>query len=133
MKYLLDTNIISEVMRKRPDEGVADWFRTLQRVSTSVICLEELIFGLRRRQAYAKEAWLHRMLADVGVVFPVTDTAAQWSGERRAMLEAQGTPVHQADALIAACAWEHSMVLATRNTRDFAGYGIALFNPFEHG
>ncbi|MDA3949659.1 MAG: PIN domain-containing protein [Spirochaeta sp.] len=133
MKYLLDTNIISEVMRKRPDEGVNDWFRTLERVSTSVICLEELIFGLRRRQAYAKEAWLRRMLTDVGVVLPVTDSAAQWSGERRAMLEAQGTPVHQADALIAACAWEHSMVLATRNTRDFSGYGIALFNPFEHG
>ncbi|MEX2442817.1 MAG: PIN domain-containing protein [Alkalispirochaeta sp.] len=132
MTYLVDTNIISEVMRKKPDSQVTGWFQTLDRVATSVICLEELIYGLRRRQAYGKEAWLRRMLADVGQVFPVTDSAAQWSGERRAILESQGRTVHQADALIAASAWEHGLVLATRNIRDFEGYGIPLFNPFEY-
>jgi toxin FitB len=132
VKYLVDTNVISEVMRKNPDPGVTAWFQTLDRVATSVICLDELVYGLRRRQAYGKEAWLRRMLADVGQILPVTHSAAQWSGERRALLESQGTTVHQADALIAACAWEHRLVLATRNIRDFEGYGIPLFNPFEY-
>jgi len=132
MTYLVDTNIISEVMRKEPDPAVDRWFRTLDRVATSVICVDELVYGLRRRHAYKKEAWLRRMLADVGEVFPVTESAANWSGERRALLEGQGTTVHPADSLIAACAWEHGLVLATRNTRDFEGYGIALFNPFEY-
>ncbi len=132
MRYLIDTNIISEVMRKEPDPVVTDWFQQRDQVLISVITLDELIFGLRRRQASAKEAWLRQMLADVGTVLPVTEAAARRSGERRAMQEKQGKTVHQADALIAACAWEHGMILATRNTRDFEGYGIPLFNPFEY-
>lgn len=131
MTYLLDTNIISEVMRQTPDPNVTIWFKTLDRVATSAICLEELVFGLRRRKAYKKEAWLRRMLADAGVVFPVTEAEAQWSGERRAQLGAQGRTVHQADSFIAACAWHHGLVLATRNTRDFEGFGIPLFDPFS--
>ncbi|MEI8095842.1 MAG: PIN domain-containing protein [Spirochaetales bacterium] len=95
-----------------------------------MISLEELVFGLRRRALLKKEAWLRQMLADKGDILPVTDSSAHWSGERRAQLEAQGRTVHQADALIAACAWEHGLVLATRNTIDFEAFGIALINPF---
>lgn len=131
MTYLLDTNVISEVMRKDPNPQAFSWFSKLNAIPTSVICLEELVFGLRRRSLYAKEAWLRRLLADKGLIYPVSDGAAHWSGERRAAAELRGTKLHQADALIAACAWEHGLVLATRNTRDFENLGIALFNPFE--
>lgn len=130
MTYLLDTNVISEVMRRDPNPHVFSWFSTLSSIRTSVICLEELVYGLRRRSLYAKEAWLRRLLADRGRVYPVSDNASHWSGERRATAELQGIKVHQADALIAACAWEHGLVLATRNTKDFESLGIALFNPF---
>ena len=132
MTYLVDTNIISEVMRKKPNPLVDTWFRAQPHIVTSAVCLEELIFGLRRRSAFAREAWLRNVLADVGIVHPVTDSAAQWAGSQRARLQAEGRVISQADALIAGCAWEHALVLATRNTRDFEGFGIPLFNPFDH-
>lgn len=133
MTFLLDTNVISEVMKREPAPPVFAWFQTLEKVVTSVICLEELVFGLRRRSEFKKEAWLRRMLADVGTVLPVSGSAAQWSGEKRALLQARGLTIHQADALIAACAWEHGLILATRNTGDFSGFGIPVLNPFEYG
>ncbi len=130
MTYLVDTNVVSEVMKKEPDSRVIQWFSQLEQVTLSVVSLEELVFGLRRKSLYKKEAWLRQMLADKGNILPVSDSAAHWSGDKRAQLEATGRTVHQADALIAACAWEHGLVLATRNTTDFEGFGIALINPF---
>jgi hypothetical protein len=129
--YLLDTNVVSEVMRRSPDRGVTEWFSALDGFAVSAVTLEELVFGLRRRTMLAKEAWLRRMLADKADVVPVTVAAAHWSGEKRAMLESSGRTVTQADAFIAACAWELGLILATRNVEDFRGFGVPLFDPFE--
>lgn len=131
MTYLLDTNVLSEVMKRSPDPVVARWFSSIGEFTISVVTLEELVYGLRRRSLLAKEAWLRRMLADKADIVPVTAAAAQWSGERRAMLESAGRTVTQADALIAACAWELGLILATRNVENFRGFGVPLFNPFE--
>lgn len=131
MTYLLDTNILSEIMRKAPDPKVLAWFLTLETVTISAITEEELVFELRHRGLYPKEAWLRQLLAAQGQTLPVTSTAAHWSGEKRAQLQLDGRTVPMADALIAACAWEHNLILATRNTKDFQGLGLALFNPFE--
>jgi len=131
MNYLLDTNIISEIMKKAPDARVFDWVGRLDRIFLSVISYEELIYGLRRRNLLQKEAWLRQMLADQGQLLAVSENAAQWCGEKRATLEAAGRTVTQADALIAACARDHGMILATRNTRDFQGFGIPVINPFD--
>jgi predicted nucleic acid-binding protein len=133
MRYLLDTNVLSEIMRKLPDGRVLRWFGSLDRVLISVVSLEELVFGLRRRSLLKKEAWLRQMLADKGSLLPVTVLATLWCGEKRAELEASGRIVTQADALIAACAWEEGLILATRNVKDFEGFGIPLLNPFEAG
>ena len=133
MRYLLDTNVLSEIMRKLPDGRVLRWFGSLDRVLISVVSLEELVFGLRRRSLLKKEAWLRQMLADKGSLLPVTVLAMLWCVEKRAELEASGRIVTQADALIAACAWEEGLILATRNVKDFAGFGIPLLNPFEAG
>ena len=130
MTYLLDTNVVSEVMRRSPNPGVVDWFSSLDTFSVSAVTLEELVCGLRRRDMLAKEAWLRRMLADKADIVPVTVAAAHWSGEKRAMLAAAGRTVPQADALIAACAWEHGLILATRNVEDFRGFGVPLLDPF---
>ncbi len=131
MTYLLDTNVVSEVMRRSPNPGVAEWFSSLDAFSVSVVTLEELIDGLRRRNMLAKEAWLRRMLVDKADIMPVTVAAAHWSGEKRAMLESAGRTVTQADALIAACAWELGLVLATRNVEDFRDFGVPLLDPFS--
>jgi hypothetical protein len=118
-------------MRRLPNPGVAEWFSTLDTFSVSTVTLEELVYGLRRRNMLAKEAWLRRMLADKADVVTVTVAAAHWSGEKRAMLESGGRSVTQADALIAACAWELGLILATRNVEDFRGFGVPLYDPFE--
>ena len=131
MTYLLDTNVVSEVMRRLPNPGVAGWFSTLDTFSVSAVTLEDLVYGLRRRNMLAKEAWLRRMLADKADVVLVTVAAAHWSGEKRATLESGGRTVTQADALIAACAWELGLILATRNVEDFRGFGVPLYDPFE--
>jgi len=131
MTYLVDTNVVSEVMRNDPDPRVVRWFSALEIVTLSAVSLEELVFGLRRRSLLRKEAWLRQMLADKGNILPVSDTSARWAGERRALAESEGRIVTQADALIAACAWEHGLILATRNSKDFTGFGIALVNPFD--
>ena len=110
---------------------MAGWFISLNRVSVCAITLEELVFGLRRRALIQKEAWLRQMLADKGDILPVSIAAAHWSGEKRSMLESAGRTVTQADSLIAACAWEQGLILATRNVKDFQGFGIPLLNPFE--
>jgi predicted nucleic acid-binding protein len=85
MKYLLDTNIISEVMKKASDPRVVHWFTTLDRIVLCAISLEVLFFGLRRRSLFQKEAWLRQMLADKGDILSVSDTSTMWSGERRAV------------------------------------------------
>ncbi len=128
--YLCDTNVVWEIMRREPHPAVLAWFRGLDVVGLSAIALEELVFGLRRKGLYEKEAWLRRFCAQACVVYPVEAEDAFWAGEKRGEFSARGRTVHQADALIAAAAWRNGLVLATRNTRNFEGFGIALIDPF---
>ena len=128
---LVDTNVLSEIMRIRPDPQVQKWFRTLDSLHLSVITVEEILSGLRRKAMYEKEAWFHRFCAEFARILPVDHEMAVWTGEARSRLAAQGISAHQADAFIAATAWRHGLVLATRNIRDFDGYGIAVINPFQ--
>lgn len=133
MTFICDTNVISEIMKKYPDTSVLRWFSSLNEIGISVITLEELIFGLRRKGLFQKEAWLRRFTASAARVFPVEMEDVFWAGEKRGLFSAQGRQIHQADALIAASAWRNGLVLATRNHRDFEDFGIALFNPWEAG
>jgi len=118
-------------MRQRPDELVRAWFSGLDGVDLSVITIEEIVSGLRRKAMYEKEAWFHRFCSDFASIHPVDYEMVIWSGEVRGRLASAGRTVHQADALIAATAWRHGLVLATRNVRDFEGFGVAVINPFE--
>ncbi|MBU0935386.1 MAG: type II toxin-antitoxin system VapC family toxin [Spirochaetes bacterium] len=128
---LVDTNVLSEIMRIRPDPQVQKWFGTLDSLYLSVITVEEIVSGLRRKAMYEKEAWFHRFCAEFARVLPVDYEMAVWTGEARGRLASRGIQVQQADAFIAATAWRHGLVLATRNIRDFEGYGVALLNPFQ--
>ena len=131
IKFLCDTNVISEVMKKIPDEGVLSWFSSLPIVGMSVITLEELVYGLRRKKLFEKEAWLRRFSASATRIYDVTTEEVFWAAEKRGILSLEGRQVYQADALIAAAAWRSGLVLATRNIRDFEQFGIALFNPWK--
>ncbi len=127
--HLVDTNVISELMRPRPAPGVLAWFGGLADAAVSVITVEEIGFGLVLRPNVRMEKAFDGFLRAC-VVWPVTEGIARRSATIRALLRAMGHVRHQADMLIAATAAEHGVVLATRNVRDFEGCGVRVVNPF---
>jgi toxin FitB len=131
MNFLIDTTIISEIMRKEPDRTVRDWFAGLENLYISVITVDEVFYGLTRKNLVNKISWFQRFLQEKVEVLPVEKAVARYSGEKRGEQEQAGRPGTMADYLIAATAREYGLVLATRNVKDFENLGIALFNPFE--
>lgn len=134
MSYLLDTNVVSEVRRSRPDAAVVAWLRGLPPDTTylSVLTLGQLRDGierLRRRdagQAERLEIWLARLAGDYrDRVLPVTAGIAQEWGR---MMVAD--PLPTVDGLLAATARVHGLTLVTRNTADVARAGVPVLNPF---
>ena len=138
VKYLLDTNIISEI-RKGPrcHPNVAAWYSILEKESLylSVLVLGEIRKGierLRRRnawKAYEFDLWLEQLQTSFqSQILPVDIAISQEWGRFSSL---HTVPV--VDGLLAATATAHGLVLVTRNTQDFADLGIQLLNPFEIG
>ena len=136
VKYLLDTNIISEI-RKGPrcHPNVAAWYSNLEEESLylSVLVLGEIrkgIEGLRGRdagKANELDLWLEQLQTSFqSQILPVDIAISQEWGRLSSL---QTVPV--IDGLLVATATAHGLVLVTRNTRDFADLGIQLINPFE--
>ena len=127
---LIDTNIISEYLKRDPDAGVRALFATEPELALSVVTLEEMAYGLawqpvpRVAQAFEHivNAWPH--------VLSITADIALRAGQLRGHFARSGVVREQADMLIAATAQAHRLTLATRNTRDFEQCGIALLDPF---
>jgi predicted nucleic acid-binding protein len=130
MTFLCDTNIISELARPQPNQGVLDWSTTVSSVALSVITLEEILYGLTSKPNARIQTWFQGFLATYCHIIPITPEIAQSSGELRASLRIQGKPRSQADMLIAATAQIHQLTLVTRNNRDFEDCQISILNPF---
>lgn len=138
MKYLLDTNILSELVRPRPDPRVLarfhqDWRHCL----TATVVEHEIRYGvarnpsLPRRQALATA--YDQLIGPRGItILPYDTDAARWHAQERARLETLGQPRAFADGQIAAIAVTRGLVLVTRNTADFNGYsGLRIENWFS--
>jgi predicted nucleic acid-binding protein len=135
---LLDTNVISELIRPKPDEGVTKWLDALDpaAVATTAITAAELFYGIARlpsgkRRQRLNEA-IHGLIEDdLGGRVESFDAAA---AARYAALvsdrDKAGRPISMADAQIAAICLNLRATLATRNTNDFEGTGISLLNPW---
>ena len=128
---LVDTNVVSELMRTRPNPGVLEWKVRAARFALSAITVEELLFGLSLKRMGRLEMWLEELVRDHCEVLPVSDGVARESGRLRASLQLSGKIRHLPDMLIAATARVHNLVLVSRNVRDFSESGIRLFNPFS--
>ena len=127
---LIDTNIVSELMRRQPHVAVANWAASQAGFLISVITLEELLFGLTRKALRMKLQWLDDFLTSQCELLPVTPMIARSAGILRGRLSTQGITRHSSDILIGATALLHRTSLATRNTADFDGCGIEIINPF---
>jgi len=130
---LVDTNVVSELMRPAPDANVAAWAARQARFALSVISLEEVFYGLGVRKNARLSDWFERFVATHCDVLPVSLRVARRCAGLRAELSKKGRLRTQADLLIAATAAEHDLVLVTRNERDFSGCGIRVLNPFARG
>ena len=131
--YLVDTNVISELTRSRPNRHAVEWLHRQTAVIISVITIEELAFGVARAPAARRAAlarWLDGVVESAALRLDVTEPIARAAADLRAAREAAGRPVTQADMLIGATALLHGLALATRNVRDFAGCGIRVVDPF---
>ena len=132
---LADTNIVSELMRKRPDPGALVWREMVDtmvgQITISAVTVDEIMYGLARKQDAGLQAWFDGFIGR-NQVLAVTQTIAYRAGEMRAMFSLRGVVRSQADMLIAATAQVHALTLVTRNVRDFDGCGIALLNPFSN-
>jgi predicted nucleic acid-binding protein len=130
---LIDTNILSELMRQQPDTGVLLWLQGRQRVTShlkiSAITVDEIMVGLAASPSVRMHRWFDTFLKR-NEVLPVTTDIARRSGELSARLNAQGKTRAQANMLIAATAQIHDLTVVTRNVHDFQGCGVGVLNPF---
>ncbi|MGV1015139.1 MAG: type II toxin-antitoxin system VapC family toxin [Methyloceanibacter sp.] len=135
---VLDTNVISETMRRNPNAAVIDWLDN-QPVRDVYICapvLAELSYGVARLADSPRKMGLLQSYSQIvvqtfeGRILPFDVPAAEAYGDLVARLENAGRSIDVFDAMIAAIAQTYSATLATRNMDHFRHAGVALFNPF---
>lgn len=132
--YLLDTNIVSELRKPRPQAVVISWLESVDDsdLHISVVTLGEIQAGieLTREQDAAKaaeiEAWADQIAAAYNVLPMDAATFRQWAK----LMHRQSDTVYE-DAMIAATALVHKLTVVTRNVGDFKRFGVPMLNPFR--
>jgi toxin FitB len=135
---LLDTNVISELMRKQPSAQVVAWIEERPRsgLGITAITQAEILYGIEllpkgKRKQGLLAAGQAMFLEDFrGRIFPFNSDAAHAFAKISAIRQALGRPISQLDAQIAAIVHVVGAELATRNVTDFEGCGIKLLNPW---
>jgi predicted nucleic acid-binding protein len=137
VNLLLDTNVLSEVQRPAPEPKVLEWLDAVDedRVYVSVASIAELRRGIalmegRRRTALA--VWLaHDLPARFAErILPIDQEVAEHWGDLMAQSRRTGIALSAMDGFFAATALARNLTLVTRNTRDFAPFGVPTFNPW---
>lgn len=136
---VLDTNVLSELMRPAPNPAVVAWLdqQPAGDVATTSITVAEILYGIERLPAGRRQRNLAMLAAELfdqefhGRLLPFDALAASHYSQRIAQAERNGTPVSMADGQIAAICHAHGATLATRNTKDFEPLGIPLINPWD--
>lgn len=138
MKFLLDTCVLSELVKLKPDAKVLAWINTRKEseLHVAAMTLAELQRGVARlpisRRKTELTEWLEKLrIGFDGRIFSFTaETAVCW-GDMCARAESDGRTMAAFDSIIAATAMEHGLVLVTRNEQDFSTAPVVLFNPWN--
>ncbi|HTC11191.1 MAG TPA: type II toxin-antitoxin system VapC family toxin [Acetobacteraceae bacterium] len=141
MSFLLDTNVVSEATRPRPNDGVMAWLAAADEdaVFLSVITLAELQRGVDRLPAGRRhsqlDVWLREELPlrFTGRMLPIDEAVAEACGHLVARGEALGRTISAMDGFLAATAMVHQLTLVTRNVVDFRQLVSRILNPWSGG
>ena len=136
---MIDTNVVSELMRAEPSAEVLSWMdeQTPRELFVTAVTEAEVRTGIallpegRRRRGLAEACERAFGSLFAGRVLPFDSDAARTYAEIAAARRVLGRPVSQADCQIAAIARSRGMAVATRNVRDFEDMGIDIFNPWD--
>jgi toxin FitB len=136
--FLLDTNVISELVRLRPNPTVTRWVDATEEslFYLSVLTLGEIRKGIASlpdaSRRVSLETWLDHdlVLRFAGRILVIDQAVADRWGRIAAKALAGKSPLPVIDGLLAATAMQHNLTLVTRNTKDVAGTDVALFNPW---
>ena len=134
IRYLLDTNVVSELRKRKPHGGVAAWLASLraEQVFVSAVTIGELQSGveLTRRHDAAKaqeiESWLESVVTSFSLIAMDSACFREWSR----LIVGMPDTLRQ-DAMIAATARVHGFEIATRDESDFKRLGARIVNPFK--
>jgi predicted nucleic acid-binding protein len=132
--YLLDTNVISELRKKKPHGAVSSWFEAAPaaEIHLPAVVIGELQAGVEktRRQDALKaaeiERWIDRIVRTLGVLSMDGTIFREW-----ARMTYGKSDELSSDAMIAATARIHGLIIVTRNVKDFASFSVQVFNPFS--
>jgi toxin FitB len=139
VSFLLDTNIVSEWVKPRPDSGVVKWLADVDedRVFLSVVSFAELRFGIERLAQGLRRNRLDLWLRDElprrfeNRILPVTALVADTWGQVLARSQATGRTISIMDGFLAATAEVHGLTMVTRNVSDFSVLGHSVLNPWN--
>jgi toxin FitB len=132
--YLLDTNVISELRRPRPHGAVLAWLKSVDdsQLNVSAVTLGEIQAGieLTREQDAAKATKIENWLELVATSYNVLPMDAKAFRRWASVMHRQSDTLYE-DAMIAATAQVHGLIVVTRNVADFKALGVRVFNPFK--
>jgi predicted nucleic acid-binding protein len=136
---LLDTNVISEYLRERPDAVVSAWLDSHpeEDLWTTSVVLAELLSGVEMMPSGRKQKALREAVEDMivedfrGQILTFNLPAARQYAQILAARRKIGRPIRELDAQIAAIARVHGATLATRDVNDFIGCNLAVVNPWD--
>jgi predicted nucleic acid-binding protein len=134
VRFLLDSNVVSELRKNRPHGAVIAWLHSLRAedIGVPAIVLGELQAGaeITRKQDTAKAADLDRWIDEIANGWEVVDLDAAIAREWARLVDRRTRSLFE-DAMIAATARVHSLIVVTRNTKDFESFDVEVLNPFH--